>query len=444
MRVAQTTSEMLDGVFRQALLLVLGAPALAGCSEDAGIEEERGFVAITCNSDGRAKYLEGLDPARPADALILVAAGDYPPSWVIEQLGEPCASAPDAARCQAEFNAISAEGFQLGESGQVTLRVQLRAARAGVVEAITSHAALQGFLAPVNTPAEAVLLASQGYGGDCNGRSGSRAVDDGFEVQLFRHPGCDGRTRYLLHVDEGGNATELSSHVEKEPNPNCSVGRRPAGLRLCARPERDELAAHFARSAELEAASVAAFETLACELRAHGAPEWLRVRALAAAQDEVRHARAVARLARSFGGQPRWPRVARGQAPRNLEDVALENATEGCVRETYGALVAAHQARFARSRRVRELHALITRDETRHAALSLDVATWAAARLSSAARRRVAAASRHSLEELHGSVLVPPAAPLLATAGLPPAGSASALLGQLQRSLAARGAPGWS
>src|SRR5690349_13473890 len=67
----------------------------------------------------------------------------------------------------------------------------------------------------------------------------------------------------------------------------------------------------------------------------------------------------------------------------------------------------------------RELHARIARDETRHAALSLDVATWAAARLPGAARQRMAAASRDTLHALHASVLVPPAPALLGSAGLP-------------------------
>jgi hypothetical protein len=286
-------------------------------------------------------------------------------------------------------------------------------------------------------------MASQGYGVRC-GRSGSRPVADGYEVQLFQYPGCDGRTRYLLHVDEAGNVTTLSSEVERDPDPNCVVGRRPGGLELCSLPEHDQLAAHFARSAELEAASVHAFETLVWELQAHGAPAALLARAVAAGRDEIRHAGAVARLARCYGGRARWPRVARAAAPRSLEAVALENAVEGCVRETYGALIAAHQACSASSRRVRALYARIARDETRHAALSLDVAAWALPQLSAAARTRVATASRRTLAALHASVEAPVAQPLITEAGLPQPELATALLDQLQRALCARAVPGWT
>ena len=437
------TAELLDGVFRQALLLALGAPALTGCGPSDGIEGDPSFVPASCDSKGQAVYLEGLDPAAAADGMLLTSQYGDTPIQVVEQLGTPCAAASDTHYCQIALMQSTLLNFVLGTWGQVPLRTQLRATHGDQVEILTSYDQVREFLAPVNTPAEAVFMASEGYGVRC-GRSGSRPVADGFEVQLFQYPGCDGRTRFLLHVDQDGNVSKVSSEVEEEPDPGCAVGRRPMGLRLRSRPEQRELGAYFARSAELEAASVHAFEILQRELASNGAPVSLLTRAVEAGRDEVRHARSVARLARRFGGRARWPHVARASAPRSLEDVALENAVEGCVRETFGALIAAHQARCAGSRRVRTLYARIARDETRHAALSLDVAAWAAPRLSAAARRRLDTASRRALEALRASLQAPFAEALITGAGLPRPEVATDLLQQLQQALSARGLPGWT
>ena len=61
----------------------------------------------------------------------------------------------------------------------------------------------------------------------------------------------------------------------------------------------------------------------------------------------------------------------RSRAPRRPVEIARENAEEGCVRETFGALLAAHQAAYACDPEVREVMTRIAGDELRHAALAL-------------------------------------------------------------------------
>jgi hypothetical protein len=61
---------------------------------------------------------------------------------------------------------------------------------------------------------------------------------------------------------------------------------------------------------------------------------------------------------------------------RSLEQLAVENAVEGCVRETYGALLATWQARAAAEPRVRAMMAAVAVDETRHAQLAWDLDAW--------------------------------------------------------------------
>jgi len=71
-----------------------------------------------------------------------------------------------------------------------------------------------------------------------------------------------------------------------------------------------------------------------------------------------------------------WWRTLQDPALDALVDVALENAVEGCVRETYGALIATRQAEAASDPVVRRAMRKIAADETAHAALSWDVASF--------------------------------------------------------------------
>jgi hypothetical protein len=219
--------------------------------------------------------------------------------------------------------------------------------------------------------------------------------------------------------------------------PAICEGRRPAGLRRGPRrAARDSvLGGHFARMAYYEAASVPAFAALERELRAHSAPAELRTLARGAARDEVRHAKLASGLARRFGASATRPRVER-RPVRSLLEVAIENAREGCVRETYGALVALWQGRLAEDERVRAAMAEIARDEVKHAALAWAVARWARAKLDRADNARVERERRAAFDELAASVLREPPQALVREAGLPRAAHAAALVEELQRALA--------
>jgi rubrerythrin len=168
---------------------------------------------------------------------------------------------------------------------------------------------------------------------------------------------------------------------------SCTVdGRRPEGLPPTH--DGEGLGAHFARMAYHEAAAVLAFEVLARELEEHGAPRAL-LRALhRAVEDEKVHARLAADLAARFGHAATNPEIAKTPT-RSLEAIALENAREGCSRETLGVLVGLHQARHAHDPDVRAFYARIARDESRHAALSWRMHAWLRRRLGPHARARV-------------------------------------------------------
>ena len=185
--------------------------------------------------------------------------------------------------------------------------------------------------------------------------------------------------------DEGGQTVAECQVVD------LCTGRKLEGLGA-------PVAGRLATMAWLEAASVGAFRRLARELRAHGAPSALVRRAQRCARDEARHARIMARLARSRG--ERVPRVRNADAPvRDLEAVARENAVVGCVRETFGAAQAALGRAHADAGWARAMRS-IAPDELRHAALAWDVAAWAEARLDRAARSRVRASRDAATREV--------------------------------------------
>jgi hypothetical protein len=212
-------------------------------------------------------------------------------------------------------------------------------------------------------------------------------------------------------------------------------GRRPAGL--CAprgRRGHPPLARYFSDMAHLEAASVPAFARMRSELAAARAPATLLARIEHAMRDEQRHARTIGRLARRFGGEPPAVRLRRMRA-RGLGATARENAVEGCVRETYGALVATWQAAHAADPEVRRVMRVIARDETRHAALSWAVATFLEDKLDSRAARRLDRARTRAIASLHDELSRPPHPDLVDQAGLPRADEARRLLCEMTRAL---------
>jgi hypothetical protein len=213
------------------------------------------------------------------------------------------------------------------------------------------------------------------------------------------------------------------------------LGRLPAGLCAGAGEADADLPVYLAEVAFLEAASIAAFRSLRRELRHHGAPPSILRAATRAAREEVRHARIMGGIARRHGARLRKPRI---EAPpvRSLVEIAAENVVEGCVRETFGALIATYQARAAADVEMRAAMKDIARDETSHAALAWKVAAWIDRKLSASEREQVAAARREAIQRLAREVavtVVPPAVQRLA--GLPARSDAARMVDSLRMQL---------
>ncbi|WP_375743133.1 ferritin-like domain-containing protein [Corallococcus interemptor] len=433
-------------LFSRALHASLATPlVLAGCDGSEGSVDLTGYAEVACTEQGLSVSGLTLTPAPDFVQLRYISTygGPAPSTYAnAAASGEPCATATDVPACKTALeNANVTAGFHkvcvdfCSEAFLVTTR-------GDEVKTYGTLAELQQLLGTVDTEQEAVLKTfASGYTLLCGNREQGAVktnADGSFSVIATKGYACGPGTeltQHVLKVTASGEVQEQEKRVLEKGDPNCNIGRRPVGLQVaeaCDGPEA--LGRYFANAAHLEAASVHAFLRLRDELALHGADVGLQDAARRSAMEEVQHARVTDRLARRFGGTPQRP-VVEDLPPRSLMDVALENAVEGCVRETYGALLAHHQAMHARDLEVRQAMVRIAEDETRHAALSWDIDQWARPRLSEEDRRTLREAQKRAVALLREEVAVPLDASIIKEAGMPTPETALALLDTLEQDL---------
>lgn len=215
----------------------------------------------------------------------------------------------------------------------------------------------------------------------------------------------------------------------------CPVaGRIPKGMALHHQGNTDEVGHYFAEIASLEAAAVTAFAYLVKELEAYDAPQSFIDIAKDAIREETEHAELTAMLATSYGATP-WEVSVPPFALRPIDEIAIENATEGCVRETFASACAMWQALHADTAAVRMVMERIAVEESRHAALSWQIDEWLMAQLTPAQQERCREAKRATIAELEASFTEATSPRLQAAAGLPDTNTSAKLFGQLRETL---------
>lgn len=436
------TSDSLLKLF--AGLLATGA---GGCSEEAGINMDR-FDMDLCNEDGW-RPLQAVEPQEAVDYLELRRVeerdfGDPETAFgepqVVDADGQKCGGASDVQACTSDFDALPVSSEIITADGFSDFRVHESVAytRGETAGLLVSTEEVKTFLGDIDAPGDAVLWARvEGHRIVCGEGNDVGTLADGFV--LHTNNGSDGcgtdAVENVILVRPDGQIEVIQTVVVEEGDPNCSVGRIPDGFCRARRSRgRNPVGRFLARVAELEAASVDAFAQFGAELSAHGAPRPFVAGAESARQDEVRHAAATRRLARRYGSG-----VASSRVPtvplKGMVAMASDNAAEGCVRETFGALVAHAQARQAQDPQVRRVMQTIARDETRHAALSWRVAAWARTRMGSAERARVTRSARRSVEQLREELTAPLHPQVHRVLGMPEPSEAGALFGGLHAGL---------
>ncbi|MEM9195175.1 MAG: ferritin-like domain-containing protein [Myxococcota bacterium] len=226
--------------------------------------------------------------------------------------------------------------------------------------------------------------------------------EDGWEfsaLHICAPTGCE-RTIFQgkVLVSPDGTVSEPERFVQVDWRFGCAVGRRPAGL--VADPCLEEtVGAFFAGVAALEESAVTAFDVMIDELTTLKAPSALLAAAEAARRDEVRHTKLMTELAERYGTHPKPPTIG-PTAARSPFEITLENAVEGCIRETYGALVAEYQSHTAEDPDVRTVMREIAEDERRHAELSWALAGWLEPQLTAEERAQIGGAKADAIEAL--------------------------------------------
>ncbi len=176
-------------------------------------------------------------------------------------------------------------------------------------------------------------------------------------------------------------------------------------------------------------------EDLARELAFHGAPPELIDACRRAAAEEERHAANVGGLARRFGGIVTAPCVAPRTAKRSVEELALENAVEGQVRELFGAAQAMFRAARSTDEGVRAVQRELAREECGHAELSARIGGFLLAKFDAEARGRVTAAVARARRELRQELARSSSSPaLMSVAGVPSRSEALAMFDALSAS----------
>jgi hypothetical protein len=415
-----------------------GAPAGDGSVKDTGVDAS-GFDLDVCEG-GSYLPLAKVTPAVAAGYVELRTeldasfGTDGAPATiqVVAQNGAACAGATDAAACNKKLADLrSSTGWVIpGIGRQVPTHRYLVFTRGDAVGAVTSLDDLKTFLLDIeNVKDAALLLSERGHSFVC-GTKNARKTAAGFELITKTGDTCGpgtGIDQHVVSVTAQGEITITRTVRIEDGDPNCAVGRRPEGFTPTASAEPDAVGRYFAEVAELEHASVHAFRRLAGELAAHGAPAELVHSARRSVRDEIRHTAATTSLAHRFGAEPATPNVP-ALPLRELFAIALENAVEGCVRETFGAVQATFQASHAADARIARTMRGIAADETRHAALAWEVAAWIEPLLSQDQRSAIETARREAVTKLARDLAVDPDARVTHLAGAPTAGDCARLL----------------
>lgn len=352
---------------------------------------------------------------------------------------DACRSALETADVTTGFESLPGAVSRSGDMGPS--RTYLVVERDGIVTTVSTDAELRALLGPIDSLKEAALLASvRGYrvvcGADDDNSTGEASGAD-WRVSVQSGFACGEGTKleaHVLRVGSSGDVSIESTTVLEHGSSNCAIGRRPHGLVAIGTPLPRTVGELFAEQAHLEAASVDAFAQLESELIRHGAPEALVRRTRRARADEIRHAITTTALAERFGASVA-PHHVIDTAPRSLFELALDNAVEGCVRETYGALVAEVQARRAGDPQIARAMQVIAREETTHAALSWDLATWFESQLTAHEIESLRDAQHAAFTALRASLVMPYSREIQEHAGMPAPAVAVALLDGLAASL---------
>ena len=202
--------------------------ALAGCSAHASQGLDRSSYTLnvcTLHHWDELASVTLADPARYAELDVQSvqalggATGPDAKKDVASHVGTACASATDPTTCAKTIaDARATTGwstYQCSGAGCTSFLSFVVTEKAGEVRVVTTEADLVALIAPIDTPADAALVAAYVLdleGIDCSAPQ-VKANDDGsFEVFLAHGGGCNGdRQEHHVRVARDGTTTTVES-----------------------------------------------------------------------------------------------------------------------------------------------------------------------------------------------------------------------------------------
>ena len=365
--------------------------------------------------------LANLQPTVPVDYVevrrVGLGRGGIAPGFTaVHQAGHRCAGAPGDSSCEQAYEHVQLTGGFVSNCVQIQCNHHVLYTHGDQLSVISTRDAFKKFLGPIDSKGEALLWVwANGYETtDCDGfaKGGLTETNRGFEVKVSKLiSDCPWTTHnYRLAVARDG-AISVARDLGEQKSNMCA-GRMPprhlsylrasqgaSAAATSAYADAPAVAAELAEMAFLESAAVVAFEQLVEELVAYHAPTGLIAAARAAAADERRHARVITNMAEECGAQVVEAALDE-VVVRSLLELALDNAREGCIRETYGALLGSYQAQHSQWPAFAHAMHTIAADELRHAAFSWELADWLHTQLSEEEQRQVAATQQAAAAEL--------------------------------------------
>jgi len=207
----------------------------------------------------------------------------------------------------------------------------------------------------------------------------------GGDVNCGQNGLCDGSTGHFACATSGcaiGRPFLVEGHDRVAPLERRADWQAVFALELAAVSPGVRAAAGqaWARIAQMEHASIAAFARFALQLLQLGAPPDLVERATRAMADETRHARLAFGVASALCGEALGPAsidVEQCLSESSLVEVARLVVREGCIGETAAALEAREAAELTTQPELARLLHAVADDEAEHAELAWRFVRWA-------------------------------------------------------------------
>ena len=218
--------------------------------------------------------------------------------------------------------------------------------------------------------------------------------------------------------------------------PRIVPGRMPNGLQPdhSQASAQNSIAHYLANMTAMETAAITAFEYLVRELKAYGAPALLIAQAQQAVIEEQRHSEMAGLLAAAHQADVSVIKVD-DFSLRSLYEIALENAIEGCINETFAAACGLWQSEHAQMPVFKKVIAHITDEEMGHAALSWDIHEWLMPQLTPSQQQTIHNAQAEAVETLIANFKQKGDSAQQLAFGLPDETGATAIFAQLQSSI---------